>query len=162
MKDIFWIKGNPPASLAIVLCPPGGKGLHDELLTMKSGGVETLVSLLEEEEAAMLGLSQEGRIAEQIGLQFLSHPMPDAHLPPNRAAFRIFVQELADRLREGEAIGVHCRGSIGRATVTAACALIHLGWSPTAALAAIEAARGFAVPDTEEQEKWILSYRALA
>jgi protein-tyrosine phosphatase len=161
MKDIFWIKGNPPASLAIVLCPPGGRGLHDQLLTMKNGGVETLVSLLEEEEAAMLGLSQEGRIAEQVGLQFLAHPMPDAHLPPNRASFRAFAQELADRLREGEAVGVHCRGSIGRATVTAACALIHLGWPPKAALAAIALARGLAVPDTREQEDWILSYKAL-
>ena len=67
---------------------------------------------------------------------------------------------LADRLRTGERIGVHCRGSIGRSTVTAACALIHLGWQPQAALEAIAAARGCAVPDTEEQRRWILSYEA--
>jgi len=55
---------------------------------------------------------------------------------------------------------VHCRGSIGRATVTAACTLIQLGRKPRAALAAIEAARGCAVPDTEEQRSWILSFEA--
>jgi hypothetical protein len=44
---------------------------------------------------------------------------------------------------------------------TAACALIHLGWTPHAALAAITAARGVTVPDTQEQEDWILRYKAL-
>jgi protein-tyrosine phosphatase len=161
MKDIFWIRGNPPAALAIVLCPPGGRGLHDELLTMKIAGIETLVSLLEEDEAHRLGLAQEGRLAEQIGLQFLSHPIPDTYAPPNRTSFRAFAAGLADRLRDGEAVGIHCRGSIGRATVAAACALIHLGWSPKAALAAITAARGQAVPDTQEQEDWILRYKPL-
>jgi hypothetical protein len=34
-----------------------------------------------------------------------------------------------------------------------------MGWKPKAALDAIAAARGLAVPDTQEQEEWILSYR---
>ena len=159
MKDIFWIRDNPPAALAIVLCPPGGRGLRDELLVLKRSGIDTLVSLLEPEEAHLLGLLEEGRFAEQIGLQFLSYPIPDAHLPQDKASFRAFAGRLADRLRAGEAVGVHCRGSIGRSAVTAACALIHLGWTPKAALAAITAARGLTVPDTQEQEDWILRYK---
>jgi protein-tyrosine phosphatase len=160
MRDIFWIGGNPPAALAIVLCPPGGRGLRDELLVLKRSGIDTLVSLLEPEEAHLLGLLEEGRFAEQIGLQFLSYPITDAHLPQDRASFRAFAVRLADRLRAGEAIGIHCRGSIGRSAVMAACALIHLGWTPNAALAAITAARGLTVPDTQEQEDWILRYKA--
>lgn len=161
MKEIFWIRGNPPAPLAIVLCPPGGKGLHDELLVMKSAGIQTLVSLLELEEAQMLGLAQEGRIAEQLGMHFLSHPIPDARVPQSTTFFRGFVAALANRLSAGESIGVHCRGSIGRASVTAACVLIHLGWTPRAALTAITIARGQPVPETQEQEDWILHYRPL-
>ena len=60
----------------------------------------------------------------------------------------------------GERIGVHCRGSIGRATVATACILIHLGWDAQTALAAIAHARGVPVPDTPEQECWILEYEA--
>jgi hypothetical protein len=37
--------------------------------------------------------------------------------------------------------------------------LIHLGWTPRAALFAIAAARGCPVPDTQEQENWILNYQ---
>jgi protein-tyrosine phosphatase len=63
-------------------------------------------------------------------------------------------------LAAGERIGVHCRGCIGRATITAACALIHRGWQARDALEAIAEARGFAVPDTLEQEDWTLMYKA--
>jgi len=160
VEDIFWIKGNPSAPLAIVLRPRGDDWLENELRRMKAGGIETLVSLLETDEAALLGLAQEGTLAEGSGMRFLSYPIPDVHIPPDSSTFRAFVAGLADRLRTGERIGVHCRGSIGRATVTAACALIHLGWDPQAALKTIAAARGLAVPDTEEQEDWILHYKA--
>jgi protein-tyrosine phosphatase len=159
-NDVCWIEGDPHAALAVVLRPRGGEWLADELLRMKQSGITTLVSLLESEEAAWLGLAQEGPLAGQVGLQFLSHPIPDVHVPQKTAAFRSFVADLVDRLRAGERIGVHCRGSIGRSTVTAACTLIHLGWSPHDALVAIEAARGCPVPDTEEQREWILSYKA--
>jgi protein-tyrosine phosphatase len=160
MKDICWIEGNPPARLAIVICPGGEDGLENEMLRFKQNGIDTLVSLLESDEAEFLGLANEGSLAVSAGLHFLSFPIPDVHVPPNESAFRTFVAGLAKRLRAEEAIGVHCRGSIGRATVTAACTLIHLGWEPKVALAAIEAARGCCVPDTEEQRRWILAYKA--
>jgi protein-tyrosine phosphatase len=160
VEGIFWIRGNPPAPLAIVMRPRGGGWLERELERMKRGGVETLVSLLEPDEADLLDLSEEERLAEAAGMEFLSFPIPDTHVPPDPAAFRKFAAGLAERLRSGEGIGVHCRGSIGRATVTAACALIHLGWKARAALEAVESARGCPVPDTREQEEWILGYEA--
>ena len=160
MNDIFWIQGDPPVSLAIVLRPRGGDWLEEELRRMQNDGIQTLVSLLEKHEAAFLDLSEESRVAKQIGLQFLSFPIRDTQLPADLTAFQNFVQYLASRLRAGEHIGVHCRGSIGRATLAAACALIHLGWSPRSALAAIQLARGCPVPDTQEQKQWILQYQA--
>jgi protein-tyrosine phosphatase len=127
---------------------------------LRRAGVETIVSLLSEEQVAMLELKEEPVLARKLGMKFLHHPIPDHQLPPDRLAFRAFVSNLAERLRAGERLGVHCWGSIGRATVTAACTLIHLGWTPESALAAVEAARGCPVPDTEEQERWILNYKA--
>ena len=159
MNDIFWFKGAPPAPLAIVLRPHGGDRLEDELLRMKNAGIQTVVSLLEKYEAAFLELTDEARVARKAGLYFLSFPIPDTQIPSDPAAFETFIKYLASRLRAGEHIGVHCRGSIGRSTITAACALIHLGWSPREALFAIAAARGCAVPDTQEQETWILNYQ---
>ena len=82
--------------------------------------------------------------------------------PRTQSGFRAFIDELESLVYQGKRIGVHCQGSIGRATVTAASLLIQLGWSPKAALEAVESARGCEVPDTPEQRSWILRYEANA
>lgn len=160
MDDIFWIKSNPPVRLAIVLRPSGGKELRNEMLRIKHAGIQTLVSMLEPHEAEVLGLAQESQIAEEIGLPFLNFPIPDTKVPHNLPHFRAFVSGLADRLRSGESVGVHCRGCIGRATILAACVLMHMGLKPMDAVVAVEAARGCTVPDNSEQLDWILHYKA--
>ena len=118
----------------------------------------TIVSLLQPDEAEILGLANESLIASENGLEFLSYPIPDGSFPRDTVAFRNFVKSLADRVRAGKRVAVHCRGSVGRAPLTAACTLIHLGWAASDALIAIEAARGYPIPDTLEQEEWILRY----
>ena len=163
MKDIFWISPDadaPASRLAIVLRPRGGESLRNELSCINHAGIGTLVSMLEHWEADYLGLEQEEQIASEIGLSFLSCPIPDRTVPSDKASFRRFIHGLVTRLQSMETVGVHCRGSIGRSTIAVACVLIHFGWTPESALDAIEIARGCSVPDTEEQREWILGYEA--
>jgi protein-tyrosine phosphatase len=165
VDEVLWVEGDPQIKLAIVLKPRGDDWLKDDLVNIRRGGssaqeVDTLVSLLEPDEAIWLGLGDEKRLAEEAGMTFLSYPIRDVHVPENVHTFRVFVAGLAERLRAGERIGLHCRGSIGRAPTTAACTLVHLGWKAQDALDAIQEARGFPIPDTEEQLRWILSYKA--
>lgn len=162
MSEIYWIGTRPKVTLAVVSCPHGDSMLKSDLVELKVGGIDTVVSLLEPDEAAWLGLGDEGALAEEVGLNFISFPIPDANVPLDPTVFQSFVANLARRVIEGESIGVHCRGCIGRATVTTACTLIQLGFSSKTALAAIGAARGCAVPDTLEQERWILRFRPLS
>jgi len=159
VHNVMWIEGREPVGLAIVLRPNGDDQLKKDLGTIKQNGVQTLVSLLVPIEAQWLGLADEGPFAVEAGMNFLSYPILDVHVPKNVVSFRNFAAHLADRLRAGDRIGVHCRGSIGRSTVTAACALMHLGWKPKEALAAIQMARGCSVPDTLQQRRWILKYK---
>ncbi len=161
MSKIFWIDCEPKIPLAIVLCPKGDEMLADEIAQLKQGGIDTIVSLLEKDEAAWLGLKGESSMVSLNGMQFLSHPFPDANVPLDPVAFRVFVAGLASRLQAGEKVGIHCRGSIGRSTIVAACTMIHLGWTPRKALAVIEDARGCPVPNTSQQEQWILDYKAI-
>jgi len=159
MKEVFWINGEHFPQLAIVLRPQGDRWLDDEMHRMRANGIETVISMLEPAEAEWLGLGGEQRSARQAGMDFLSFPIPDTKVPSNVEAFRHFVRDVAGRLQKGEHIGVHCRGCIGRATVLSACVLIQLGWHPTAALAAVEKARGNPVPDTPEQAVWIMGFK---
>jgi protein-tyrosine phosphatase len=160
MDEILWIKSNPPVRLAIVLRPRGEEWLAREMLRIKNAGIQTLVSLLEPHEAEFLGLAEEEKFAEEAGLRFLNYPIPDTRVPSSTAHFRTFISGLVQRLREGESVGIHCRGCIGRATITAACVLIQMGLKPLDAMAAVEAARGCPVPDNSDQLEWILRYKA--
>lgn len=160
MDEILWIKSNPPVEMAIVLRPRGEDWLPEEIQRIKRGGVRILVSLLEPREAEFLGLAEEGRLAEEAGLRFVNYPIPDTKVPANTAQFCIFIAGLVERLRKGDSVGVHCRGCIGRSTITAACILIHIGLKPLDAVHAVEAARGCRVPDNSDQLRWILHYKA--
>jgi len=158
--NIYWLDTNPEVTMAVVSCP-GADTLKSDLIELQVGGIDTVVSLLEPDEAAWLGLGSEGRFAQEVGLNFISFPIPDGNVPLDPFKFQNFVAELAGRVSDGENVGVHCRGSIGRSTVTAACTLMQLGFTANSALESVGAARGCAVPDTREQERWILHYRPL-
>lgn len=162
MNDVLWI--DAPArqtGLAIIMRPRGDDWLEDELRRLQHQGIQTIVSTLEHWEADGLGLGKEDVTSRQLGLEFISYPLPDRSVPSDRAKFHNLVSSLARRLQAGERIGVHCRGCIGRSTVVAACTLIKMGWAPEQALHAIEVARGCAVPDTEEQREFILDFGTL-
>ena len=159
MQEIYWIRSDDPLRVAIVARPRGDDWLETDLSRLKNGGIEGIVSLLTAPEAEELGLAEESAIATSLGLSFFSFPIPDRTVPPDRDAFSAFVANLAAEVTRGRAVGVHCRGSIGRSTVTAASLLVHLGWKAEAALNEIEIARGCLVPDTPEQRAWILALR---
>jgi protein-tyrosine phosphatase len=162
MKTIWWIEEGESRRVAIVARPRGEEWLESELERLKNAGIDVLVSLLCEQEAQELGLADEGLLAEQLGMTFVSYPILDRGLPGDLAGFRELVARLASLVREGRRVGVHCRACIGRSTVLVASVLIALGTEADDALRRIKAARGLPVPDTAEQLEWILQFRAAA
>lgn len=157
---IYWIQDRNPPQLAIVPRPRGGDWLADDLAELREGGIDVLVSFLEDHEAAELGLTEEPERAVRAGMEFISYPIPDRNVPDYPGRFRELVNRLADAVRSGRKVGVHCRGCIGRSTVAIAAVMIALGADPESALWKIELGRGLAVPDTPEQRQWILNFQA--
>lgn len=158
MKNIYWIPHANPPRLAIVARPRGGDWLNDDLVALKRDGIDILVSLLTAPEEDELGLSGEQETAKAAGLRFVSCPVQDRATPSDLKLFKRLALSLANDIRSGKVVGAHCRGCIGRATVMTAAILVELGWKAKDALALIEKARGCAVPDTAEQQKWIEKY----
>jgi len=74
---------------------------------------------------------------------------------------------ILEELWAGKAVAVHCRTlfseqkscqhdrGIGRSALIAACLLKSQGIGVDKAFAMIARARGFSVPDTEEQREWV-------
>lgn len=154
--EIYWIDLPGPGRLAIMPRPRGDDWLQGEIDSLKQMGVQSLVSMLTAEEESHYGLTREGPTAQQKGLRFHSHPVPDHQVPESPESAWTMARALAGEFREGRAIAVHCFAGIGRSSLMLACILISLGLDAESAWAKLSEARGFEVPDTREQRDWVL------
>jgi len=145
----------PAGRLAILGRPRSGDWLAGEIAQWKAAGLTEPVSLLEEHEVLELGLQQEGALVEQLGMRFTRFAIPDRGVPASPALALGLWDRLAAALREGAAVGVHCRASIGRAGLTVAGILMRLGVPEEAAWQRASKTRGLSVPDTDEQREWL-------
>lgn len=152
---LFWIPGPWRGRLAIVARPRGGDWLGDEAAAWRRAGVDVAVSLLEEQEAAQLGLAGEQDAAREQAITFVSFPIPDLGVPFSLMETVSFLCQLAAELEAGRNVAVHCRQGIGRSGLVASAALVTAGASPEEAMKAVSAARGLTVPETPDQRRWM-------
>jgi hypothetical protein len=147
----YWIT----SQLAIVPRPRGGDWLDDEMAALREADIDVVVSMLQEAETAELDLEREAVSAKHAGLLFINFSIPDRGVPLEKLRFEQFLADLEAQLDAGKRIDIHCRASIGRASVTSASLLIRSGVSPEDAWNLVSAARGCSVPDTPEQREWV-------
>ncbi len=147
----YWVT----PQLAIVPRPYGGKFLDGEMLALHEAGVDIVVSVLQKEEAASVGLGAEEESATRAGIDFINFEIPDRGVPVNLPRFMEFLADLEARLEQGKRIGLHCFGCIGRSPLVLASLLIRSGIPAADAWNQIEAARGSPVPDTLVQLEWV-------
>ena len=153
--DLFWIPGPWRGRLAVATRPRGGDWLEDEAGGWRRAGLDLVVSLLEEEEAAQLELVQEADVAKSNGIHFISFPIPDRGVPASMPAAISLLRKIADALEEGRNVAVHCRQGIGRSGLIAAGVLVTSGIGVEKAIEVVSAARGLTVPETPAQLQWI-------
>jgi len=151
---LFWIEGMSMGRLAVMPRPRGGDWLEDEVRSLRTSGVEVLVSLLTRDETAELDLVEEASTCAAAGLEFLAFPFPDRGVPASPAEALGLVRRLAALVAGGQVVAIHCRQGIGRSALMAACVLAALGDQPDQAFERVARARGCAVPDTAEQRAW--------
>jgi protein-tyrosine phosphatase len=156
--DVYWLREVEGVRLAIMPRPRSGEWLADEIAGYKRLGVQTVVSLLESHEARELDLADEGPLCRAANLQFLSFPIADRGVPRNSVEFAKLVESIAQRLRSGDSVAIHCRAGIGRSGLLAACVLGTFGVAPDSAFAMLGRVRGVAVPDTDAQVAWVHDY----
>ena len=101
MRNVLWIEEAQPSRLAFLLRPRGGEWLQADLEIARNEGIDVLVSLLTPDDNEELGLTEEGRIARQLGMTFVSYPIPDRCTPSDLASFRALVADLRAKVRAG-------------------------------------------------------------
>ena len=114
-----------------------------------------LVSLLREDEQRELGLEEEAAACSRCEIEFVSIPVPDLGAPSDGEKFVQAVHALANRVRAGANIAVHCRQSVGRSGMLAVSIAVALGLSLDSAVETVSRARGVPVPETKPQIDWL-------
>jgi len=152
---LHWVDGIAPARLALSARPRGGEALADEMAAWRRAGVDVVVSLLQADEARRLELRDESAACRAAGMAFRSLPIVDHGLPASAKEVDAFVAELADVLRQGHAVAIHCFAGIGRTGMVAACVLHRLGVPAPELFHRLSRARGISMPDTAAQADWV-------
>lgn len=155
VPNLFSVAGPWPGTLFLSPRPRGGDWLEDEVLGWRRSGIATVVSLLTDEENKELSLVDEASEARKHGLAFVSYPIPDRGIPPDRSTLATLLQAIDRDLQQGKRVLVHCRQGIGRTGVVAASLLVRNGIEPESAIRKVSEVRGIRIPETPEQETCI-------
>jgi ADP-ribosyl-[dinitrogen reductase] hydrolase len=136
------------------------RDLATDLAAVRNWGAEAVVTLMEPEELAWVGVDRLGDAVEALGLDWYHLPIRDAHPPGQRLENRwvLYGLKLRRILRRGGKIVLHCRGGLGRTGTVAGRLLVELGMSPREAIAAVRAARPGTI-ETAKQEAHVLACR---
>ena len=155
---MYRIEGPWLGNVAVSPRPRGGEWLDDEVSAWSQAGVDVVVSLLTHEETRELGLSDEGELCRRHSITFISFSIEDLSVPTSRSDALKLIRRLNLLLAEGHSLLIHCRGGIGRSGLIAASLLVSSGIKPEAALRQASDARGFSVPETAQQIKWVKDF----
>lgn len=152
--QIFWVEA-PGTGGRIAVMP---RPLPEHFDALRAQGVDCVVSLMQADEAARYGLRDEAGLCRAAGMDFLSLPVVDHGVPDSVAPVEAASAEIRRRLALGQGVAVHCYAGIGRSPMLIAAVLIDLGWGTDDACEAISRARGWVVPEMEEQLAWLRAY----
>ncbi|MEZ5855607.1 MAG: dual specificity protein phosphatase family protein [Hyphomicrobiaceae bacterium] len=153
---IYWLRDPAPGRLAVVARPRTAASFGQ----LKAAGIDVLVSLLEADEAAEVGLADAAEHCERAGIEFISMAVMDHGIPQSFEDMHAIVDYLARRRRDGLGVGAHCFAGLGRSPLLVAAILICEGLSADEAIARVSDARGVAVPEMKHQHEWLQRYAA--
>jgi protein-tyrosine phosphatase len=154
MPELFLVEWPMPGRLALMARPAGGETLETEIAALRAAGVDTLVSALTSGDQSKLELEDEAALAVAAGISFIAFPIRDFGTP-DRDALVDLAAELADDLRHGRFVTIHCRGGVGRSGLIACAVVIDFGASAEEAMEVVSRARGCTAPETDEQRQML-------
>ena len=131
------------ATLAFHPCPGKDGAAAADVQVLLASGAAAVVSLVQPEELAMLGVADLGARLQAAGIRWFHLPIEDDHAPDAafEQAWTSAGPAIHALLDQGELITIHCRGGTGRTGLVAARLLLERGMALSAASAAVKAVR---------------------
>ncbi|WP_284177919.1 tyrosine-protein phosphatase [Rhabdaerophilum sp. SD176] len=133
---------------------PGRTGIPaSDLAVIRAWRPGLLISLVEPEEWASLGLAALPAELATTADTLIAFPIPDYGTPEPGGRSAAMLETACATLRQGGSVLVHCHGGRGRSGMMAARLLVMAGATPDEAIHLVRAARPGAI-ETAAQEAW--------
>lgn len=132
---------------------------NPEAALARAGGADAIVCFCEPHELAERYPEYPGWLADNADTRSLWRPIPDLTSPTFDAALSI-AEDIANRIRSGHELILHCAAGKGRAPTMSICAMILLGVKATDALKLVADARPGAGPEVGAQVELVEAFRA--
>jgi protein-tyrosine phosphatase len=161
----------PAGQAGIALCPgkyddyartgPCHRDVGKDLAQIKNWGAKIIVTLMEEDEMALLRVSHLPRTARELNLSWWHFPLPDMHplefapspvFDPQNDVWSLPAALLRQFMKEGGRVLIHCRGGLGRTGTLVSRLLIEEGYSPEKALVTVRKARAGSVETFDQRD----------
>ena len=126
--------------------------------TAAASRIQAIVCLADDAEIAKKSKCYAEALQRRLPYALHRFPIDDYGVPDDDEGFAGFVTFVADRLRDGERVLVHCGAGIGRTGMFASCLLMALGCGIEDARAAVEAAKSG--PERPEQHSLVRRFAA--
>jgi ADP-ribosyl-[dinitrogen reductase] hydrolase len=138
----------------------GRENLSRDIDAIQDFGAAGLVTLVQDGELAMLGLSGLPEELEDRGMWWKHMPITDMGIPGRPFESRWLQEgpEIHQVLARGEHVVLHCWAGLGRTGTIAARLLIENGLEPEAAILRLRNARPGSI-QTRKQERYVLRLR---
>jgi protein-tyrosine phosphatase len=136
------------------------RDLATDLDAIAEWKANAVVTLLEEFELKMLGISNLPAFLDERGIEWHHLPIRDVDIPDKH--FEVRWRENGQRIKTilsgGGKVLLHCRGGIGRTGMIAAKLLVEFGFKPSDAVALVRRTRPGTI-ETEAQEQYVLKLK---
>ena len=153
-------------SLGLFICPGKvGEGisgdherdLHKDLAVLRDHNMSVLFGLMPGYELTQY--KADGLLTEcaEYGIDYRHVGWTDRSTPDNDT-FERDVKEAASALWNGDVVGVHCRGGLGRTGSFAGCVLAECGFAVDEIMALLKDARGYMCPETNAQKTFVKTW----
>lgn len=152
---VFWIDAPllAPGRLGVMPRP-----MPDHFDELKRQGVNVVVSVMEADKSAEIGLGDEAERCTVAGMSFITLPIVDHSVPSAVTPVARLSRQIRTLLESGQGVAVHCFAGLGRSPLVCAAVLIDHDLTTFEACDLITSARGVSVPETTEQTDWLLAY----
>ena len=128
--------------------------LENLLIEYKRKRVKLVITLLDSDEIADLGIISFSTLLMDSGFHWIHCPIRDRSTCSDQKRIRTLLEDIKEVLKSDKSVLIHCHAGLGRTGLLAATFLVSMGLTADSAIKTIRETRPGSI-ETTEQERFV-------